>query len=207
MSSKPARSSRSTGDLLKAAQSGSANAVGQLLETCRTYLALIAEEELDRELRRKVAPSDLVQETFVIAQQQFARFNGESRAELLAWLRGILFKKLQEARRRFRAGKREIQREVPLEGMKTEARQLRKQSSQAHSPGRRLAAKDEAERISRALSSLSSDHQQVIQLRNWKLLEFDEIGRRMNRTTGAARALWVRALEQLSQVLESRDGK
>jgi RNA polymerase sigma-70 factor, ECF subfamily len=207
MRSEPARSSRSTRSLLKAAQTGSADAVGQLLETCRTYLALIAEEELDRDLRRKIAPSDLVQETFVVAQHQFARFDGESRDALLAWLRGILLKKLQEARRRFRTSKRQIQREVPLEGMKSAARQVREHSSRAHSPSRHAAAKEEAERISRALSSLSPEHQQVIQLRNWKLLGFDEIGRRMDRSAGAARALWFRALEQLSKVLESRDEK
>ncbi|HVU89040.1 MAG TPA: sigma-70 family RNA polymerase sigma factor [Pirellulales bacterium] len=207
MRSEPVRSSRSFRSLFKAAAGGSSEAVGQLLETCRTYLALIAAEELERDLRVKIAPSDLVQETFVVAQREFARFDGNERDALMAWLRGILLNKLQEARRRFRARKRQIQREVPLNGMKSTARQMRERASRAQSPSRHAAAREEADRISRALSGLSPDYQLVIQLRNWKLLSFVEIGRQMGRTTGAARALWVRALEQLSKALESRDGK
>jgi RNA polymerase sigma-70 factor, ECF subfamily len=206
MGSKPGKSSRSFRAILEGAKAGSADAVGQVLETCRTYLVLIAKEELDRDLRAKIGASDLVQETFVIAQRDFERFHGESPEDLLAWLRGILLNKLLEARRKYKSGKREITREVPLDGMKSAVRQVRERSAKANSPSRQAAATEEAERISLALSSLSVEYQQVIQLRNWKLLPFEEIGRQMSRSAGATRALWVRALEQLAKALEPRDG-
>jgi RNA polymerase sigma-70 factor (ECF subfamily) len=207
MTSKPNQRHRSAQALLLIARAGSSDAVGEILESCRTYLMLIANEELDRDLRAKVAASDLVQETFVAAQGKIDQFSGETTDDLNAWLRGILNNKLQDARRRYRAGKRLITREEPIEDMNSQARALRERSSRHRSPSRHAAASEEAERIARALSSLSPEHQQVLQLRNWKLLDFDEIGRQMNRTKGAARALWVRALEQLSKALESRDAK
>ncbi|HEY2839489.1 MAG TPA: sigma-70 family RNA polymerase sigma factor [Pirellulales bacterium] len=197
--------SRSAEVFLKAARGGSAEAIGQVLETCRAYLALIAREELDRNLRAKVGGSDLVQETFVIAQREFARFHGESPEELLAWLRGILLNRMQETRRRYKAGKRRVTREASLDGAKSTARRAREQPAPSASPSRQVAASEEAERMSLALSSLSVDYQQVIQLRNWKFLSFEEIGRQMSRSAGAARALWVRALEQLAKSLEPSD--
>ncbi len=211
MRPKPSQNGRSikglrAAALLKAALSGSTEAVGNVLETCRSYSVLIAQEELDRDLRAKIGASDLVQETFVAAQRNFARFEGRTPEDLLAWLRGILLNNLQDARRQYKADKRHVAREVPLEGMKSAGRQVRERAAKLASPNRQAAASEEAERMSLALSSLSPDHQQVIQLRNWKMLGFEEIGRQMDRSAGAAQALWVRALEQLAKALGPRDG-
>jgi RNA polymerase sigma-70 factor (ECF subfamily) len=47
------------------ARKGSREALGRLLETCRPYLLLVANNELDRDLQAKAGASDLVQETFI----------------------------------------------------------------------------------------------------------------------------------------------
>ena len=65
---------REIGQLIAAARGGSASALGQLLEGCRKYLLLVANESLDSDLRPKGGASDLVQETFVQAQRIFERF-------------------------------------------------------------------------------------------------------------------------------------
>src|SRR5262245_52253809 len=86
-----------------------------MLDGCRQYLLLVANEQLDPDLRDKLGPSDLVQETFLEAQQDFGRFHGHSEQELLAWLRRILLNNLADARRRYRgAGKRDVGREIAL---------------------------------------------------------------------------------------------
>jgi RNA polymerase sigma-70 factor, ECF subfamily len=193
-------------DLLTAAKGGSAEAIGRMLQSCRTYLMLIAQEELDERLRAKIGASDLVQETFVAAQQAFDRFHGESSEALMAWLRGILIHKISEVRRHYvNTERRAVAREVPLDGGPASAPLARAKPVKTDTPSRQMAATEEAERISLALSSLSPDHQRVIQMRNWKRLAFEEIGRRMNRSGGAARALWIRAIEQLTSALGPRD--
>ena len=102
---------------LQAARQGSADARGELLEGCRAYLLLIANTDLASDLRAKVGASDLVQETFLAAHQDFSRFRGGSKAELLGWLRSILMGTLSEFSRRYcQTAKRKLAREVPLDG-------------------------------------------------------------------------------------------
>ena len=67
-------------NLIDQARLGSIEASGELLEACRGYLLLIANGQLDADLRQKLGGSDLVQETFVQAHRDFVRFNGGSNA-------------------------------------------------------------------------------------------------------------------------------
>src|SRR5436305_11185825 len=106
-----------TDQLLAAARAGSTEALGRVLETCRRYLLLVAERQLDPKLRAKGGASDLVQQTFLEAQRDFARFQGTSEAELLAWLSRLLQNNVGDLARRYRGtGKRDIEREVALPG-------------------------------------------------------------------------------------------
>ena len=63
--------------LLESAQNGSSKSLGKLLETCREYLLLVANQTLDHDLQAKVGPSDLVQETFLHARITGAIFRAE----------------------------------------------------------------------------------------------------------------------------------
>ena len=98
--------------------------MGKLLETCRAYLLLVANRELARPAPKGGA-SDLVQETFLDGQRNFGRFKGETEAELLAWLRGILLNNLAIFDRRYRqTAKRQIARETSLESSRGRAAEL-----------------------------------------------------------------------------------
>src|SRR5215204_7472724 len=102
---------------LPAARAGSREALGKLLEATRQYLHTIAQQELDADLRAKNSPSDLVQEAFVEAQRAFGHFQGDTEAELLAWLRQLLLHRVGKLRRSFRdTQKRRLAREVALGG-------------------------------------------------------------------------------------------
>ena len=56
--------------------------------------------------------------------------------------------------------------------------------------------------LEQAMAQLPNDYQQVLRLRNWEQLPFDEIGVRMNRSRDAARKLWSRAILQLQELLD-----
>jgi RNA polymerase sigma-70 factor, ECF subfamily len=77
-------------ELLHLARMEDSQALGQLLELYRGYLALLARLQVGRRLQGKVDASDLVQETFLEAYRHFPRFHGTSERELVAWLRQIL---------------------------------------------------------------------------------------------------------------------
>src|SRR5258708_5422211 len=102
--------------LLDAARHGDRTALGSLLESFRPYLSLFADRKLGLDLKPKFAGSDLVQMTFLEAQQAFPRFEGSTSADLQAWLERILLNNLVEVARRFRESeKRRLKREVALD--------------------------------------------------------------------------------------------
>ena len=111
-----AEPARDAAQWLPAARSGSRKALGEALEACRAYLLVVAQRELDPQLRAKAGASDLVQQTFLEAQRDFPQFQGESEAELLAWLRQVLLNNLSTFTRSYRATeKRRVDREVALD--------------------------------------------------------------------------------------------
>jgi RNA polymerase sigma-70 factor (ECF subfamily) len=185
---------------IEEARRGSRAVRGELFEACRNYLLLVANRELDAELRAKIGPSDVVQETFVQAQQHFGRFEGKSEAELRAWLTQILVNRCHDARRAFcqtakRRGERALgaifDKQLPLDH---------------HTPSRQIIASEEALDIAAALGKLSDVHQQVLRLRYWEDLTFEAIGQQSGRTADAARKLWYRAIERLGEELERQHG-
>src|SRR5271165_3102484 len=68
--------------LLERARRGNAEALGQVLQLYRNYLTILATTQLDRRLRRRVSPSDLVQDAMLAAHTDFAAFRGGSEREL-----------------------------------------------------------------------------------------------------------------------------
>src|SRR6478672_14289 len=84
---------------IEAARNGNGSALGPVLEICRNYLLLTANQELEPDLQAKVAPSDVVQKTYLEAFRDFRQFRGRTEAELLGWLRGILKHNLANVRR------------------------------------------------------------------------------------------------------------
>ena len=75
--------------MLALAKAGDGDALGQLLERDRNYLALMVRLQLGR-LRGKLDAEDLMQEVSLEAHREIARFRGATEAEFLAWLRKVL---------------------------------------------------------------------------------------------------------------------
>ena len=103
---------------LRAARVGSSEALGRLLESCRQYLLLVANQECDSDLQAKFGPSDLVQESLLEAQRDFGQFHGRTEGDVLAWLRRILLNNVANVREHYRsAQKRDVGREVRLDAI------------------------------------------------------------------------------------------
>jgi RNA polymerase sigma-70 factor (ECF subfamily) len=187
---------------LPAARDGSLDALGQVLDACRGYLLRIANRRLSADLRSKGGASDLVQQTFLDAQRDFERFQGESEKELLAWLRQILLHNLAHFRRRYLAtGKRDPGREAPLAEEASSTDGGADLAARTPSPSEHAIAHEEAQAVQQALERLPEELRQVLALRHQEQLTFEEIGQRMQRSTSGARALWLRAIERLNDEL------
>jgi RNA polymerase sigma-70 factor (ECF subfamily) len=199
-----ARSLEEAARLLAEARAGSRDALGRVLEACRRYLLRIANNRLADDLQAKGGGSDLVQQTFLEAQRDFEQFQGVSEGELRAWLRQLLLNNLGHFQRRYRAtAKRDVGREVALDGGDSSAEQPQAVIAETPTPSQQAAAHEEADKLQRALQRLPEEHCQVILLRHHEQLTFESIGQRLQRSASAARMLWLRAVERLQQELEA----
>jgi RNA polymerase sigma-70 factor (ECF subfamily) len=177
----------------------------------RNYLHLVARTQIDLHLRAQVNPSDLVQEAFLEAYRDFGQFRGQTEAELLAWLRRILVHNLARlVEKQLRTQKRNVRREVSLEehvkmldqsAAKVEAALL----CQGSSPSAQAQRRELAGILADQLAKLPANYREVIVLRSLEGLAYDEVARLMGRSSGAVRALWLRALDQLRQLLKKED--
>jgi RNA polymerase sigma-70 factor (ECF subfamily) len=187
---------------LRAARDGSREALGELLEACRKYLMLVANKELNDQLRPKAGASDLVQQTFLEAQRDFAQFKGASEVELRGWLRQMLRHNIANCARSYRDTEmRQVNREISFDDA-ARAEMARALVTPSPSPCSRAIRNEQVELLERALERLPEEYRQVIILRNRERLEFREIGHRLGRLPDTVRWLWVKAVESLRQELK-----
>ncbi|TWU35336.1 ECF RNA polymerase sigma factor SigD [Novipirellula aureliae] len=187
--------------LLASARGGNREALGTLLQWYGNYLTILASTQLDRRLRRRLSPSDIVQEAMLAAHKDFAAFRGQSQGELLCWLRTILIHTLHRSfDKHVKVGKRDVRREVSLEAVSDRLEQSAVNlastlAAGGPSPSAPMRARERSVELANQLAKLKPAYREVITLRVLKGLSFDEIADQMGRGSGAVRMLWLRALE------------
>ena len=99
------------------ARGGNDEVLGQLLESYKPYLILLARVQIGQRLRGKVDPDDMIQEVFLEAHRALRQFRGTTEHELTAWLRSILAGRLTLMIRRYIGAKgRDVRLERELGG-------------------------------------------------------------------------------------------
>jgi RNA polymerase sigma-70 factor (ECF subfamily) len=174
------------------------------LERYRAYLRLLARLQLGPQLRGKLDPSDLVQETLLKAHKHQQQFRGQSQAEWLAWLRKILANTLADFLRKYAP---ELALEHPLEDA-LEQSSVRMEALLAadQTPPSDQAAKHELLlRLAEALDDLPETQRSAVERRYlcdppWRL---KDIAQHLQRTEKAAADLVHRGLKKLRKLLEA----
>jgi RNA polymerase sigma-70 factor (ECF subfamily) len=190
-------------DLLESARNGSREALGALLEECRPYLLWLAQREVPDDLHSKAGASDMVQESFLEAQRDFAGFRGVSREELRGWLRQILAHNVANFSRHYQGtARRDVAREVPLEQAPPGRDAARQLAAADPSPSGAAIQDEETRRMAGAMRRLPEHYRQVLVWRHQDGLSHAEIGRRLGRSDEAVRKLWVRAVAALQQEMD-----
>ncbi|MFK8112461.1 MAG: sigma-70 family RNA polymerase sigma factor [Rubripirellula sp.] len=198
--------------MLMDAKGGDTESLGRLLQSYQNYLKLLARAQLDDKVRGRVSPSDVVQETMLEAHCDFAKFRGNSDGEFFAWLRKILVNNLARAvERHVLTAKRDVRREVSRlkinasldrSAMKLEA-MLADHRPSAESDA---TVQEQLVELANALAGLSPEYRDVIVMRHLEGIPFADIAKRMERSSGATRMLWLRAIEQLRGLMKQSEG-
>ncbi len=196
--------------LLDAVRRDDAAAQGDLLLYYRPWLHLLARLEIDGRFQGKFDASDIVQQTLLEACRDLPKFRGGTEAELLAWLRQVLAHVLGHEFRRY-AGtqQRDIGREVSLEQSLAQSSQRLGDmlAASGSSPSQQAIRHEQGVALANVLARLPADHREVIVLRNLEGLSHEEVAQRMDRSVGAVRMLWVRALAGLRKQMDDGSGQ
>lgn len=196
--------------LLAAAQGGQDDSLGKLLQLYLNYLKLLARTQLDQKLQARTSASDVVQDTLLEAHRDFPQFRGSRPEEFLGWLRKILINNMgRMVQRHVLADKRDVRREVSLEDAgatleRSTARLVAVLADRGQSPSSDAQSHEAGLILADELEELPADYRDVILYRHIESLSFPEVAKRMERSQGAVRMLWMRAIAHLRGRLAKR---
>lgn len=188
------------GPLLDRIRAGDKSALGILLERIRPYLHLLVRQRCKADVRDKLGDSDIVQEALlritgglpVGTQPSGGKFQGAASGVFLAWTAKITNAVVVDLARRGKVRMREKEREmVAAESGPADLRF----ATPAHAAERA----ERAVRLAEALNRLPEYKRNVLLLRFFEQLPFEEISRRTGQTVVALRVLCYRALRSLRE--------
>jgi RNA polymerase sigma-70 factor (ECF subfamily) len=198
-----------TDELLRRVAGGNADARSQLLARHRQRLRHMIEVHLDRRLRPRIDPSDVVQDALAEADQKLSDYARRRPLPFYPWLRRLAWERLvQVHRRHVRAQRRSVRREdqgvlpLPDESAGHLAERL---AARGSSPSQRLQHGEVRQRVQQALSQLGEADREVLVLRYLEDLSTAEIAAVLELTESAVKMRQLRALQRLRDLLGDED--
>jgi RNA polymerase sigma-70 factor, ECF subfamily len=176
---------------------------GALFEPFRRYLLILAQVHLDRRLRGKLDPGDVVQQVLLRACAGIDQLRGRESPAIAAWLRKILARTLADSLRDFERARRDIDREQSLEAAldRSSARMEGWLAADQSSPSERAAHNEDILRLADALGALPDDTREAVVLKHCRDWTLAQIAEHLGRTPAAVASLLHRGLKQLRELL------
>jgi RNA polymerase sigma-70 factor (ECF subfamily) len=190
-SADPAQTER----LLEQVSQGDHRALDRLLDQHRAWLGEVIKARIEPALRQRVDPSDVLQETLMVASQRIEDFLQRRPTSFRIWLRRKALERLVDARRMHRAQKRNVARDVGLSDASSLAIA---QGLLVGRPSESLKRQELAERVRQALGQLGEPDREVLVLRHVEGLTNIEVAEVLEVTADAASKRYGRALRRLS---------
>ncbi len=187
--------------LLKQVRAGDRLALEQLMTRHRPYLRQMVELRLDPQLRSRVDFSDVVQEAQMEAVRRLDTYLEQAPMPFRLWLRQIAHDRLLMMRRRHvKAARRAVGQEValPEESSHLLAQQFLAKGS---TPSQKLDQQDLARRVRQAVAELPDTDREILLMRTFEGLSFEEVSYLLEIDAAAARKRHGRALLRLHKIL------
>jgi RNA polymerase sigma-70 factor (ECF subfamily) len=187
--------------LLQQARDGDARAVEVLLSGHRAYLRQLVDLRLDPRLRPRVDPSDVVQEAQLEAVRRMPEYLRDPALPFRLWLRQLTEDRLLMLwRSHVQAECRSVTREVALP-QDSSLRLVEHLAASASTPSQQLSQEEQAQRVRAAVAALPDLDREILLLRNFEGLSFEEISCLLGIQGAAARQRHGRALVRLTRLL------
>lgn len=198
------RAMTDTDVLLDRFAQGDADAERALLERHRGRLRQMIALRLDRRLRARVDPSDVVQEALADAARKLADYVRDRPLPFYPWLRRLAWERIVQLHRwHVRTGKRSVIREeVDLPLPDESALQLADRlAARGSNPSARLRHDEMRDRVQTALARLSERDREVLVLRYLEHLSTREIAAVLGLAESGVKTRQLRALQRLRDLL------
>ena len=188
--------------LLEEVRCGDRRALDRLLTGHRTYLRTAVELHVDRRLRARLDPSDVVQEAQLEAARRIDDYLRRQPMPFHIWLRQTAYQNLLRMRRQHvEAERRSVTRELPLPdgSSATLARQL---LGAGPTPNEQLGEEELARRLRQAVAELPETDREILLMRNFEGLSNQEAAQVLGLEPAAASRRYGRAILRLRKVLQ-----
>jgi RNA polymerase sigma-70 factor (ECF subfamily) len=189
-----------TRELLVRAQAGDRRACDDLFARHRAMLRRVVAGRIGPLLRRRIDPSDVVQDAQVDALERLADYIQRRPMPFRLWLIRTAVERLLKVRRHALATRRNIGRERPLHSHAIIDRPARITLA-GTTPSQHLAAREQAIRLSEYLERLPECDRTILRMRAIEGLTYDEAGAALAIEPAAARKRYGRALLRLRTLL------
>jgi RNA polymerase sigma-70 factor (ECF subfamily) len=187
--------------LLGKARAGDREAVEELFIRHRPYLRRLVEVRLDPRLRTRVDASDVVQEAQLEAARRLECYLQEPALPFRLWLRQLAYERLLMLRRfHLGAARRSMGREVALPE-RSALLLARAFLAAGSTPSQRLDRQELPSRVRRAVAKLAAIDREVLVMRTFEDLSYEEVAARLGVDPAAARKRHGRALLRLHKAL------
>lgn len=184
--------------LIERLRGGDRAALDPLFARHAHYLHRLVALRLDPRLRRRMDVSDVVQQAQVDALERIDEYlAAPDRLPFRWWLRRAAHERLHRIERdHVKTARRDVRREVPLPD-----RSSLLLAGQLGTPSEQVSKRELATRVRRALARLDGTDREVLTMRTFESLPYDEIAYVLGITPAAARKRHGRALLRLEQLL------
>lgn len=212
MQSSPSPSSSENDvELVNRAVAGDQKALGHLFTSYRPRLSRIAMFRLDPRLNGRIDIDDILQETFIAAQQRLKHILRDAPDSIFLWLRMILGQTLIDLHRRHlgaqaRSAARDRSLDAGWDSNSTSASIHFELLGSITSPSEAMAKQEAAERLDAALQTLNDMDREILALRHFEELSNREAARLLDISEPAASLRYTRALGRLKQVMDAFPG-
>lgn len=191
--------------LIERIREGDESAQSELVNQIQSYVVIMADQNLDNQIRACVGPSDIVQQTMMKMVDGIDQFKGQTTPEFFGWVNMIIKNEALKSRRDQTRQKRDVRRRQSLDVMQNDS-QLGFEPEQTQlTPQSDALAKERIETFHLALSRLSDEHATIIRMRNLDNLSFTEISEQLGRTKDSVSKLWYRAILKFKKELGALD--